>query len=195
MRTRPVFLLLFLLLGVLPAGSQRPNAYFSLSSNKTYLPGEKVSVRVYATNVEALEFRVYRVKDPMAFFERLESPHGFGHTTPKEAVETESLLERFHDWKHGLWVNVRNFFLFLLPGRLGKDWEHTKNQFDDLRTRLERETDYEAEAAVLPKVRPLFRDEDGIEVPRVYPKHSTAKVLTMERLGGAHLDEFLAGNP
>src|SRR5262249_25460656 len=47
--------------------------------------------------------------------------------------------------------DFRNFFLFLLPGRLGKDWEHTKAQFDDLRMRLERETDYEAEAAVLAK--------------------------------------------
>jgi aarF domain-containing kinase len=91
--------------------------------------------------------------------------------------------------------DFRNFFLFLLPGRLGKDWEHTKNQFDDLRARLERETDYEAEAAALAKVRPLFRDEEGIVVPRVYPQQSTARVLTMDRLGGVHLDEFLAGNP
>jgi predicted unusual protein kinase regulating ubiquinone biosynthesis (AarF/ABC1/UbiB family) len=91
--------------------------------------------------------------------------------------------------------DFRNFFLYLLPGRLGKDWEHTKNQFDDLRTRLERETDYEAEAAALGKVRPLFRDDEGILVPRVYPRQSTARVLTMQRLSGVHLDEFLAGNP
>lgn len=91
--------------------------------------------------------------------------------------------------------DFRNFFLFLLPGRLNKDWTSTKNQFDDLRMRLERETDYEAEAAVLAKVRPLFRDEDGIVVPRVYPQYSTSRVLIMERLGGAHLDEFLARNP
>lgn len=70
-----------------------------------------------------------------------------------------------------------------------------KDQFDDLRTRLERETDYEAEAATLAKVRPLFRDEDGIVVPLVYPHQSTARVLTMERLEGVHLDEYLARNP
>jgi predicted unusual protein kinase regulating ubiquinone biosynthesis (AarF/ABC1/UbiB family) len=91
--------------------------------------------------------------------------------------------------------DFRNFFLFLLPGRLGKDWENTKDQFDDLRLRLERETDYEAEAGVLAKVRPLFWEEDGIVVPRVFPQHSTARVLTMERLGGVHLEEFLARNP
>ena len=77
--------------------------------------------------------------------------------------------------------DFRNFLLVLLPGRLGKDWENSKSQFDDLRMRLERETDYEAEAAVLAKVRPLFRDEDGIVVPRVYSQYSTARVLTMPK--------------
>jgi predicted unusual protein kinase regulating ubiquinone biosynthesis (AarF/ABC1/UbiB family) len=91
--------------------------------------------------------------------------------------------------------DFRNLFLFLLPGRLNKDWISTKNQFEDLRMRLEKETDYEAEAANLAKVRTLFRDEDGIVVPRVYPQYSTARVLTMERLGGVHLDEFVSRNP
>src|SRR5258708_36537301 len=91
--------------------------------------------------------------------------------------------------------DFRNFFLFLLPGRLGKDWENMKDQFDDLRTRLERETDYEAEAVTLAKVRPLFREDEGIVVPRVFPQHSTARILTMERLGGVHLSEYLAQEP
>src|SRR5258708_524215 len=91
--------------------------------------------------------------------------------------------------------DFRNLFLFLLPGRLGKDWENAKDQFENLRTRLECETDYETEAATLARVRPLFREDDGIMVPRVYPQPSTARVLTMDRLGGVHLDEFLAANP
>jgi predicted unusual protein kinase regulating ubiquinone biosynthesis (AarF/ABC1/UbiB family) len=91
--------------------------------------------------------------------------------------------------------DFRNFFLFLLPGRLNKDWENTKDQFEDLRLRVERETDYAAEAAVLAKARPLFREDDGIVVPRIYPQFSTARVLTMERLGGVHLDAYLAQSP
>jgi predicted unusual protein kinase regulating ubiquinone biosynthesis (AarF/ABC1/UbiB family) len=91
--------------------------------------------------------------------------------------------------------DFRNLFLFLLPGRLNKNWEYVKNQFDDMRRRLEHETDYEAEAATLARVRPLFRDDEGIVIPRVYPQHSTRRVLTMERLGGVHLLEFLARNP
>jgi predicted unusual protein kinase regulating ubiquinone biosynthesis (AarF/ABC1/UbiB family) len=91
--------------------------------------------------------------------------------------------------------DFRNFFLFLLPGRLGKDWQNTKDQFDDLRLRLERETDYVSEARLLEEVRSLYREDEGIVVPRVYPQHSTARVLTMDRLPGVHLDEFLASNP
>ena len=91
--------------------------------------------------------------------------------------------------------DFRNFLFFMLPGRLNRDWEYAKKQFDDLCRRLERETDYEAEAATLARVRPLFRDDEGLVVPRVFTQHSTTRVLTMERLGGVHLQEFLARNP
>jgi predicted unusual protein kinase regulating ubiquinone biosynthesis (AarF/ABC1/UbiB family) len=91
--------------------------------------------------------------------------------------------------------DFRNLFLFMLPARLGRDWENTKDQLEDLRIRLERETDYELEAGTLHEVRKLFREDDGIVVPRVFPQYSTSRVLTMERLPGVHLDEFLARNP
>ena len=91
--------------------------------------------------------------------------------------------------------DFRNLFLFMLPARLGKDWESTKDQFDDLRMRLEQETDYVLEAANLEKARSLFRDADGIVVPRVFPQYSTSRVLTMERLEGLHLREFVARGP
>ena len=73
MRWKPIFLFAFLFTLIIPTGGQEPAAYFSLSTNKTFLPGEKVGIRVYANNVEELEFRVYKIKDPAQFFERLES--------------------------------------------------------------------------------------------------------------------------
>ena len=91
--------------------------------------------------------------------------------------------------------DLRNLLLFMLPARLSADWENTREQFEDLRMRLEQEVEYEREAATLAKVRGLFRDDDGIIVPRVYPDLSTGRVLTMELLGGVHLDRFLASDP
>src|SRR5262249_45719477 len=57
-----------------------------------------------------LEFRVYKVKDPIAFFERLDNVHQFGHVSLKEKLDKRTFLERFHDWKHELWVQIRDFF-------------------------------------------------------------------------------------
>jgi predicted unusual protein kinase regulating ubiquinone biosynthesis (AarF/ABC1/UbiB family) len=91
--------------------------------------------------------------------------------------------------------DIRNLLLCMLPGRLSRDWENTKEQFEDLGARLERETDYEQEAAALERARKLFYEDDGIMLPRVYQQYSTARVLTMERLPGLHLEEFLATNP
>jgi aarF domain-containing kinase len=94
---------------------------------------------------------------------------------------------------------IRSDFLglraLLLPLRLGGDWDSAAAQLADLLRVVEGETDYRAEAAALREARALFREDDGIVVPRVYPEHSSRRVLTMELLGGVHLDEFLAGDP
>jgi predicted unusual protein kinase regulating ubiquinone biosynthesis (AarF/ABC1/UbiB family) len=92
-------------------------------------------------------------------------------------------------------ADFRNLFLFMLPARLTHDWESTKDQLEDFRRRMALEADYELEAAKLCKARGLFHDDDGIVVPRVFPQFSTSRVLTMERLEGLHLREFMAGNP
>ncbi len=85
-------------------------AYFSVSTDRTFHPGEKATVHLYARQVQALEFRLYRVNDPVLFFEKLGDVHGFGHSSPKEEIEEKSWIERFHDWKQGMWHDIRNFF-------------------------------------------------------------------------------------
>jgi predicted unusual protein kinase regulating ubiquinone biosynthesis (AarF/ABC1/UbiB family) len=91
--------------------------------------------------------------------------------------------------------DFRNLNLFLLAGRLQSDWASLQSQMEDLSQRLERETDYREEAAMLTRVHALFRAEDGIRVPRAYPEVSTARVLTMDRIEGLHLDQFLRTQP
>jgi len=106
---RAAAVILFLALSV-AANAQERQVYFSVSTNKTFLPGEKPSVRLYAHNVEVLEFRVYRVKDPLEFFEKMTDVHRFGpEHSPKERVDEKTLIERFHDWKHELWISLRDF--------------------------------------------------------------------------------------
>ena len=110
LRRRLSFLLALPLIFAVPTAGRRSEAYFSLSTTETFLPGDKVSIRLSSSGVSALEFRVYKVNDPAAFFERLGDAHNFGHMTPKENVAAPTPLERFHDWKHHIWVSIRNFF-------------------------------------------------------------------------------------
>src|SRR5947209_445184 len=95
---------------LLPTLSHAAEPYFSVSTDRTFMPGEKATVHLYTRDIQALEFRLYRVNDPMLFFEKLGDVHGFGHTSPKEEIDQKTWIERFHDWKHGLWLDIRNFF-------------------------------------------------------------------------------------
>ncbi len=95
---------------LLPAAAQA-SPYFSVTADRTFLPGEKISVHLYSRDVDAMEFRLYHVNDPALFFQNLRDVHGFGPVpTAKEQVDEPTLIERFHDWKRGVWHDIRFFF-------------------------------------------------------------------------------------
>jgi alpha-2-macroglobulin len=85
---------------------------FSLSTSRTFAPGESVKIQLFARNVPALEFRVYKVNDPAKFFAGLNNPHSFGTRSysPREQIDQRTLLERLHDFKAHLWWLIRRFF-------------------------------------------------------------------------------------
>ena len=86
--------------------------YFTLSTYKTFAPGEKPKIHLYSRNESELEFRVYHVNDPEKFIGGLSEMHSFGETinSPVEQIDEKTWLERFHDWKHDLWIDVKDFF-------------------------------------------------------------------------------------
>jgi aarF domain-containing kinase len=92
-------------------------------------------------------------------------------------------------------ADFRNLSALLLPLRLGKDWESLKSQFEEVRRMLNQEVDYVQEAESQRLARELFRPEDGIVVPRVYPEYSGKRVLTSDYLQGLHLPDYLGANP
>src|SRR5882724_3700673 len=97
-----------LLSGFLFAQAEKPG-FFSLNSSRTYAPGQKVSIDMWAQNVETLEFRVYRVNDPVKFFVDLGDLHQFGGRALRPPHKL-TWLERFHNWKHSIFVWIRDFF-------------------------------------------------------------------------------------
>ena len=92
-------------------------------------------------------------------------------------------------------ADFRNLSALLFPMRLGKDWEFTNAQFEEIRRMLNQEVDYVQEADSTRVARDLFRPEDGIVVPLVYPEYSGKRVMTTEYIQGLHLRDYLATNP
>src|ERR1700677_396252 len=85
---------------------------FSLSTTRTFSPGESVKVQLLARNVPAFEFRVYKVRDAEKFFAGLKDMHGFASQSqsPPEQIDERTWIERLHDYKAHLWYQVRSFF-------------------------------------------------------------------------------------
>jgi aarF domain-containing kinase len=92
-------------------------------------------------------------------------------------------------------ADFRNLSALVLPLRLGKAWESQKAQFEEIRRMLNQEVDYLQEAESQRLAGELFRPEDGIVVPRVYPEYSGKRVLTTDYVEGLHLADYLATNP
>ena len=95
--------LLLLTICVYAADRDAPRS-FSLSTTRTFAPGESVKIQLYARNVSALEFRVYKVRDPQKFFAGLKDLHSFWihSTSPEEKIDSRTFLEWLHDFKASL---------------------------------------------------------------------------------------------
>ncbi|MGB7556075.1 MAG: MG2 domain-containing protein [Candidatus Korobacteraceae bacterium] len=125
MRLRSAIVILLLCHAlVLPLFAQEDadtGASFSLTSQRTYLPGEKPEVSVYSHNVNALEFRVYRVNDPVKFFSQMQELHNFGGRAPSLPKQSRTWLEKFHAWKHRIWAWMRD----VIRGQFSPESRHT----------------------------------------------------------------------
>jgi hypothetical protein len=139
-----------LLLAVLAApgiGQIEDQPYFSLTSSRTFGSNGKPAVALSAWKIGSLEFRVYRVNDPVQFFRQLEDPHQFGGRVPRPARE-QTPLERIHGWKRSLRRNIR----------LALRGQFTESPRAHLETLLPRET------------RPISRETRYAETPVLNPQ-------------------------
>ncbi|HXH49477.1 MAG TPA: MG2 domain-containing protein [Terriglobia bacterium] len=87
--------------------------FFTVSTSRTFSPAQQPKVSITFRQVDHLDFRVYRVMDPVNFFSKLRDAHSFGGIK-QELARRKTLLERFHNWKRDLRLRIRNFFRFQL---------------------------------------------------------------------------------
>lgn len=109
-------MVLFAWLGAPPAargqdGENPPQSaepFFSVSSRQTYAPAQKPAVSIEFRQVDHLDFRIYRVNDPVQFFAKLKDAHTFG-SMKQELAREKTWLERLHDWKRDWQETIREF--------------------------------------------------------------------------------------
>ncbi len=99
-----LFLFFTLAVAMLGQGENRP--FFQLSSYHTAGSGENPTVQYSAWNVDALEFRVYRIHDPVRFFQQLDQAHQFGGSAKRPSA-SRAPIEEVRQWKRTLRANIR----------------------------------------------------------------------------------------
>lgn len=87
--------------------------YFSLTTNRSYSPNESIRLWASYQNVDYLDFRVYRIKDPNKFFKQLDDPHEMGEKEKEQISQGygahPSLLDRTHGLKTSLYGVLKNY--------------------------------------------------------------------------------------
>ncbi|MCB9539276.1 MAG: AarF/ABC1/UbiB kinase family protein [Myxococcales bacterium] len=81
-------------------------------------------------------------------------------------------------------------FMTVLGG--GQTATYGKAVLGEIRARLYEELDYAREAAMQQRFADLLADDPDLRVPRVYPEHSSGRVLTSELIRGRTLDAVRA---
>jgi uncharacterized protein YfaS (alpha-2-macroglobulin family) len=112
--------------------------FFSLTTNRTYGKSERPRLWLNYRDIDAIDFRVYRVNDPVKFFRQLDNPHQFG---TDEQGEFESFyrkrkptfLERVRAFKNGFYVWFRDYFRAQLKHESRKSFNQRFRAPDELK--------------------------------------------------------------
>ena len=109
-------------------GTASTEPSFSVSSRQTYAPSQQPKIWISFRQVDHLDFRVYRVKDPIQFFSKLKDAHSFG-SEKAELAREKTWLERFHEWKRDLRASIRDFFRSQL--RFETRWQYHSSRVQE----------------------------------------------------------------
>ncbi len=106
---------------------------------------------------------------------------------------TEVVVKVLHrNIEHTVDTDLAALKAMLIGGRfLKRDRGEVDAIFEEVQQRLSEELDYYQEAVNLEFFRGALAHVDGLSVPGTHPKYCSDRVLTMDRLPGSSLEEFL----
>ena len=88
--------------------------YFSLSTNRTYGTADRTRVWINYVGIDHMDFRVYRVADPVKFFKGLEDPHKMGEGEKYQLIASlkkePSVLEKVREFKVSVFKSIKDYF-------------------------------------------------------------------------------------
>src|SRR5262249_47315541 len=81
---------------------------FSVATDHVFTTKERAALMLTYRQLDHLDFRVYRINDSYAFFEKLRDPHQLGSEEPLVPQE-QTWLERIAGWKANWRSEIRSF--------------------------------------------------------------------------------------
>src|SRR6185295_17998911 len=97
-----------------PASTATYKPYFALSTNRTYGTADRARVWINYVGIDHMDFRVYRVDDPVKFFKQLDDPHQMGEGEKYQLIATlkkePSTLERVREFKVAVFKSIKDYF-------------------------------------------------------------------------------------
>ncbi|MGH9385452.1 MAG: MG2 domain-containing protein, partial [Vicinamibacterales bacterium] len=107
-----------------PAADERPA--FSLSTSQVFTTKDAPNFYLTFRRIPRLDVRVYKVRDPFAFFASLKDPHQLGSNEPYVPQE-RSWIERLAEWKRSQRQSVRGF----ARGQISHDYRSNRRASSD----------------------------------------------------------------
>jgi alpha-2-macroglobulin len=109
--------------------------FFSLHTNRTYATTDRARLWVNYRGVPDLDFRVYKVKDPVKFFRGLDNPHQVGEEEEAEVGKTvekkPTFLERLRAFKSWGYGHVKTYVRQQLQNQSRKGFNQRFRQEED----------------------------------------------------------------
>jgi len=177
-----------------PPALSSTKPYFSLTTNRSYSPNESARLWASYQNIEYLDFRVYRVKDPNKFFKQLDDPHEMGEKEKEEISQGYgariSLLERTHRLKISLFSAVKDY----VRGHLLKEHREVFNQKFRKEPEATRTPLNVADYARVPLLNPDQKVKDWREKLPALENEYDSRVISLGRVEpGVYLVEAVNG--
>jgi alpha-2-macroglobulin len=177
-----------------------PNAkpFFSLITNYTYSSTDKARIWVNYRGVDSLDFRVYRVKDPVKFFKGLDNRHQVGEDEQEEvgsAIKRKpTFLEKLGAFKRRMYVAVRTYIRGQLQNQSRKSFNQ-KFRPDSDDEEVERSPLNVADYARVPLLNPDQMVSSWREkLPPLEDVYDRRKISLGRREPGVYLIEAVNGD-